>query len=324
MPQGNHYPILVTCHVGNLEILQLLIAYGAEVNAKMLGRETALKAATEFGHIELVKFLLENGAEVNPKNFQESALYLVCRPEPVYLDIARLLLSHGAIIYEQAGYRRKPLLVEACRYADLVRLLLESGASVNVKETNGETALHAACFYGNLDSVKALVEHGAEINITSNTGLTPLHEACRQRKNPGVVAFLLEKKANINAKTEQGETPITLAAFNTSFEAVKLLVENGADVQSVPFSDGYTPEIYNYLRQHNWKVVQFKLVDMVRHKMFTNINWAAPQDLNAVDESGLSALYYAFKYGRPDIAKQLLQRGASVCIFENEGEKINL
>jgi ankyrin repeat protein len=58
-----------------------------------------------------------------------------------------------------------------------VGLLIDAGADVNTRGKNGNTPLHDAVSFGNLDMVKYLVSRGADVNAKNDLGLTPLMQA---------------------------------------------------------------------------------------------------------------------------------------------------
>ncbi|MEX0940882.1 MAG: ankyrin repeat domain-containing protein, partial [Candidatus Babeliales bacterium] len=88
----------------------------------------------------------------------------------------------------------------------------------------GDTPLHGASEYGSLEVVKLLLEKGAPIDIQDNFGDTPLHLASR-KGHLEVVKLLLEKRAQIDIKNKNGWTPLRLASFKGKLKAVKLLEE---------------------------------------------------------------------------------------------------
>ena len=57
---------------------------------------------------------------------------------------------------------------------DIVRLLLEAGATVNLRDYQGDTALHKAVRSGNSDAIPILLQFGADPDLRNKDGKTPL------------------------------------------------------------------------------------------------------------------------------------------------------
>ena len=113
---------------GHAEIAQLLVAHGADPNAKGFSGETALTIAAEHGHVEIVKILLDRGADMNAKT------------------------NHGytALHYgSEYGHR------------DVVKVLLDAGVDMNQKDQDGETALAIAKRKNHEEIVQLLKNAGA-------------------------------------------------------------------------------------------------------------------------------------------------------------------
>ncbi len=91
-------------------------------------------------------------------------------------DVARHLVVNGADVNlpSKNGFNVYPIHSAAAgNYTDILKLLIESGAEVNVKQQAGSTPLHAAAQYGNLDMLIILLESGAEVNVRMEGGKLP-------------------------------------------------------------------------------------------------------------------------------------------------------
>ncbi len=103
------------------------------------------------------------------------------------------------------------------------------GADANVADDSLMTPLYAASYYGHVGAVEALLElaPGLQVDSSSNEGFTPLHIAAQQG-NKEVVALLVEKAvANVNAANKAGATPLYWACYFGRQEVIKYLLEKG-------------------------------------------------------------------------------------------------
>jgi len=97
--------------------------------------------------------------------------------------------------------------------------------------------IHSAAYDGDTKRVAELLDQGVDVNgVHEATAWTPLHIAVN-RDQLETAALLLERGADIEARDQNGWTPLHMA---DSPEAVAFLVEHGADVNAVDDS-GFTP-----------------------------------------------------------------------------------
>lgn len=119
------------------------------------------------------------------------------------------------------------LLIQAVRedMPELFDALLKRRPRLDFRNRSGETAISIAAYLGKLDYVRRLAEAGAKIDFP---GWPPLAYAAFNN-HPQVVEYLIEKGANINARTETGATALFLAARYGHTDVVKLLLKHHAD-----------------------------------------------------------------------------------------------
>ena len=96
---------------------------------------------------------------------------------------------------------------------------------VNAPNSLGETPLMLAAINNHLELAKILIERGADVN---KPGWTPLHYAAT-RGHREMMRLLLDNEAYIDSESDNGTTPLMMAAYYASPLAVKLLLEEGAD-----------------------------------------------------------------------------------------------
>lgn len=73
-----------------------------------------------------------------------------------------------------------PYEANSNRPADLVKLLIDSGADVNARDESHSTPLHMASLSGSAESVQLLIENGADVTAQDQSNRTPLHLASSQ------------------------------------------------------------------------------------------------------------------------------------------------
>lgn len=109
----------------------------------------------------------------------------------------------------------------------VVRLLLsQNKTNVEARTPQDESALMMAALNGYEDIAKALIAKGADVN---KTGWAPLHYAATKGQL-AIIKLLLDQSAYIDAESPNKSTPLMMAAMYGTFDAVKLLVDAGADV----------------------------------------------------------------------------------------------
>jgi ankyrin repeat protein len=240
-------PVLEALGCGEpLERVKLLVEHGADPKAQTKhGGWTLLHVAADRGNQEVMQFALDAGIDVNVRDkdgrtplwraAHEDGIgratwsFLVDRDADVWIedkehlniiDWAELLsvwdVWPGPIpadLREKAAARN---IHTAAIHGDVekVRAFLDRGVSPNDRHPrDGKRPLHWAVRMGHLDVVKLLVERGADINAREENGDTPLHKAVHRYGmvhpvGPDVVRFLLDSGAHVNARNRRGETPL--------------------------------------------------------------------------------------------------------------------
>lgn len=108
-----------------------------------------------------------------------------------------------------------------------VATVLLSSPALKIDATNavGETALMMAALKGRLDWAKKLLDRGAQVQ---KPGWSPVHYAA-SGPSTELLALLLDRGADINARAPNGSTPLMMATSFGTEDSVKLLVQRGAD-----------------------------------------------------------------------------------------------
>ncbi|WP_338967567.1 ankyrin repeat domain-containing protein [Spiroplasma endosymbiont of Lonchoptera lutea] len=211
------------------------------------------------------------------------------------LDIVKLLLENGANINLQNNNGNNALITAVENgHTDIVKLLLKNGADINHQNKFGITPLITAATYGELDIMKLLLEKGANINHQNKFGITPLITAATYGKLD-IVKLLLENGAAINLTDENGNTALITAATYDYEKIVKLLLANGA-INSHLVKNSNTP----LLAAGNAQIEILKLL------------LANGAHINLQNNNGNNALITAVENGHTDIVKLLLAKGFNI------------
>ena len=139
----------------------------------------------------------------------------------------RLLMLRG-ISPNSPDPNHGPAVVYAARnkaFLALKALIDYPGVNVNATNPANETALMYLAMHGDLDLADALIRKGAIVN---KPDWSPLHYAAMNGQLK-MIEFLLERSAYIDAASDNGTTPMMMAARSGKIDAVKMLVEQGAD-----------------------------------------------------------------------------------------------
>lgn len=150
---------------------------------------TALWCASGAGHLDIVELLIKNGANVNNATATNSTpLRAACFDGR--LDIVKYLIEHGADLTIPNKYDNTCLMISCYKgHTKVVRHLLEKGANPDLKAHCGATSIHFAAECGHLDVVKELIHFGASM-LENDLGMTPLMVAAECGKEDIVHYFL--------------------------------------------------------------------------------------------------------------------------------------
>jgi ankyrin repeat protein len=297
-------PLLVAASRGSIKVAALLLAHGASVNASGPDDDYApswvaspYPTVTEHS-IYTARLPLAHAARVAPL-FGETPLHRAV--EHRNIDMAKLLLAHGADVNAQDSAGRTPLsLAVECRYAAMIELLLAHEDDLNMQLRDGTTLLHQAVLRSDLAMIRLLLDHKADVNAKNKNGQTPLD--CAQ--NPQVAGLLLDHGAKLGGKTSGDFTPLLWAFDGRNNALAARLLACGANP--------------NATFEHGWTLL-LSAIQKGDNGLATLLI-ASGADVNEKDPSGETPLLEASYRGNMEVVKLLLDHGAEVKAKDRDGE----
>ena len=248
-PEGGFTPLLHAIMPGDLDVVRVLLAAGANVDEAGPDGVTALMLALVKRHEAIALFLLDQGADAHAADAGYTALHLAIATGQ--LGVAEALLARGVDpnlrlerpqrvtnafeigVFQSPGSGRltqigsTPFII-AAKSADarMMRLLAASGADPQLMTNDGTTALMLATGLGKrastdityydwteekaIEALQVGLELGGDINAANEHGETALHAAAYHNANR-VIEFLVEAGANIDATNAAGQTALRIA-----------------------------------------------------------------------------------------------------------------
>uniref|UniRef100_A0A8C8CS92 Tetratricopeptide repeat, ankyrin repeat and coiled-coil containing 2 n=1 Tax=Oncorhynchus tshawytscha TaxID=74940 RepID=A0A8C8CS92_ONCTS len=312
----NNAPVLcVHAHLGYIDMVGLLLEYGASVDQPSESGLTPLGYAASGGHMAIVNTLCRRRAKVDhlDKNGQCAVVHAALRG---HMEMVKFLIqwdwAMGQPQQQQQGAFSKSHAIQqaliaaaSMGYTEIASYLLDlpekdeeevERAQINNFDTLwGETALTAAAGRGKLDVCRLLLEQGAAVAQPNRRGIVPLFSAVRQG-NWQIVDLLLTHGADVNLADKQSRTPLMMAASEGHLGTVEFLLAQGA---SLPLMDkeGLTALSWACLKGH---------LPVVR----CLVERGAATD--HADKNGRTPLDLASFYGDSEVVQFLVDQGAMI------------
>ena len=290
------------------------------------GRNSYLFEASDYVYLEIVKILLKHGAHCMEK--QKSFLHL---DSTFQKQLATILLEEG-VIDLNAVNERGHTLMNLSIWSDaksILLLLLEKGADCNVKNADGQMAIHFAISMlkhdkSHLDIVNLLLDHHhIDLNVCNNVKDTPLHMAVKGG-HLEIVRKLIQKGARFGSRNNESLTPVQVAIIENHTKVAKFFIENGKYIPTVVLqtavAKGNAPIVKLLLERgedpnltENGNIT---LLDQaVRNGHLQIVQYLIDHGANIeaqIHDSKEKLLHFAAKYASEEIIKELLKNNVQI------------
>lgn len=206
----------------NLEIVRLLINYGVDTEIQDKSGQSALHLAALYGYNSILKELIKSNVFVNARdNIGRTALFLAAENDRE--ESVRLLIA-GDSVLDARDNKGRTALYAAIRNSseNAARALIESGSDMYALDSSGETPFDLLMNVERSVAEK-LLSSSRIVNLRNNEGNTALHLAVLADADPRFVKLLLNKGADKRANNADRKTPYDLALARKNTELVELL-----------------------------------------------------------------------------------------------------
>ncbi|XP_059176228.1 ankyrin-3-like [Physella acuta] len=364
-------PLMYALKFGHLECTQILLQHGADANIRDITGRIALAFALDnrerfYQHfddfVQCIKVVLDFTKDIhmvyrlreNRTTILISCIKLEC------FKVFAMLQRAGADLEQVDDQDDTPLLaalrLPVDKQVDFVKVLLFTGAKIDVTNNLGQTPLFLAVKNNNLDIIKLFVREKAELNtrfpkhVAGNSG-TVLHLAVINR-SVEIVQYLTTLDIDVNLQNDEGKTALILAAELGLSECVVALLKAKTDVNirdakgcnALAYAiNGRSPELnpsntylccVKELLDYSSDVnVQYKiddrktspLMDSIRleYMSYVDLLLKARADLELTDERGetiLMAVIMSKQRRWLEFAKRLVRAGANVNVVNSVGK----
>lgn len=212
------------------------------------------------------------------------------------VTLAKIFLKHGANPnLKNKDFLESTSLMQCTNVnsVDMVILLLDNGADVNIQDNHGDSAIHWSAYYGQVEITRLFMEHGANPNLISWHSDGVMIVALKEWKED-IVDLLLEYNVSMNIvliKDKPTIEAVSSGSFKNVISLKKNLNANAIDASGTPVliksaSNGY-PKIVKYLVSNG-------------------------ADINVMNPAGHTALNRAIYFGHNDVVNYLLSKGADI------------
>ncbi|KAJ4459230.1 putative serine/threonine-protein phosphatase 6 regulatory ankyrin repeat subunit B [Paratrimastix pyriformis] len=265
-----------------------------------MGNKTSLLSACAKEKWQMASELIATGCEVDVHQEFTKRAPLHYAAQSGNVEIVKLLLEHGAMVDILDAENKTPL---HCAAISVAPLLLAARANLSAEDKDGSTPLHTAAEDGRTEVMQLFLERGIPVDLRSREEWTSLHFAAVNGHLP-CVKLLLDRGAQVDARErEMQRTPLHFAAGNGHTETASYLIDRGTPVDVINRA-GWSP---------------LHMACMNGHAATTALLLQRGADPGLQNGYGWAALHFASSTNRVEVVAQLLSHNVSLETVNKEG-----
>ncbi|XP_050477994.1 serine/threonine-protein phosphatase 6 regulatory ankyrin repeat subunit A isoform X1 [Bombus huntii] len=317
-------------HIASAEGDETLVKYfyGVRASASITDHQdrTPMHLAAENGHASIIELLADKfKASIFERTKDGSTLMHIASLNG-HSECATMLFKKGVYLH-MPNKRGARSIHTAAKYGHvgIISTLLQRGEKVDATTNDNYTALHIAVENAKPAVVETLLGYGAEVHVRGGKlRETPLHIAARVPDGDRCALMLLKSGAGPNLTTDDGQTPVHVAASHGNLTTLLLLLEDGGDPM-YKSKNGETP-LHLACRGCKADVVRH-LIEFVKERKGPE---TATAYVNSLTNEGASALHYAAQIEPSEVEipgddraviRALLEGGADVSLQTKQAQE---
>ncbi|XP_054480234.1 protein phosphatase 1 regulatory subunit 12A isoform X2 [Anoplopoma fimbria] len=192
------------CIDDNVDMVTFLVEHGAGINQPDNEGWIPLHAAASCGYLDIAEYLISQGASVGVVN-SEGETPLDIAEEEAMEELLQNEINRQGVDIEAARKEEERIMLRDARQ------WLNSGQIQDSRHTkSGGTALHVAAAKGYVEVLKLLIQTGYDVNIKDYDGWTPLHAAAHWGKEEAC-RILVENQCDMDLINKMGQTAFDVA-----------------------------------------------------------------------------------------------------------------
>uniref|UniRef100_H2Z5E7 Uncharacterized protein n=1 Tax=Ciona savignyi TaxID=51511 RepID=H2Z5E7_CIOSA len=163
------------CIDGNLDVVEFLVEHGTDIDQQDNEGWTPLHAAASCGFMDIARYLVDNHANVAAVNSEGEVPLDIAEDDEMLEFLQQEIDNQGLDVESARNEEQETMIADAKQYLNS----MHNGdmPSIYRHPKSGATALHVAAAKGYIDVIRLLLQSGMDVNLRDNDGWTPLHAA---------------------------------------------------------------------------------------------------------------------------------------------------